>query len=149
MPRGDPPCDLVERNAEAFGCCPAVVDDGDDRVMPQRGLSPAGVVEQIGLQAAAHADRGIQGVLAVAVLDAAAQSDLRQVPLAQSLVLERDSPGRTVELERRDGELKQSDVRQELGRYVVGSQSRHKGRRRRRRAPGRTGPQPERDDEEP
>jgi hypothetical protein len=55
------------------------------------------------LQAAAHADPGIQGVLAVAVLDAAAQPDLRQVPLAQSRVLERDSPGRTGELERRDG----------------------------------------------
>ncbi len=57
MPRGDPPGDLLELNAEAFGCCSAVDDDGEDRVLPQRGLPPAGVAEQIGLEAAPHAGR--------------------------------------------------------------------------------------------
>jgi hypothetical protein len=48
----------------------------------QRGLPPAGVAEQIGLEAAPHAGRGIQGVPAVAVLNAAAKPHFRQVPLA-------------------------------------------------------------------
>jgi hypothetical protein len=51
MPRGDPPSDLLERNGEAFGCCPAVDDEGVDGVLPQRGLPPAGIAQQVGLQA--------------------------------------------------------------------------------------------------
>src|SRR4051812_48454754 len=93
MPGGDPPGNHLERNRQAFGCCPAVDDDGEDRVLPQRGLPPAGVAEQIRLQAAPHASCGVQGVPAVAVFDASAERHLGQVLLPQPVVLERLGPG--------------------------------------------------------
>jgi transposase len=70
MPGGYPAGNPLERNGEALGCCPAVDDDGEDRVLPQRGLPPAGVAEQIRAEAAPHGGGGVDGVLAVAVLDA-------------------------------------------------------------------------------
>jgi hypothetical protein len=125
MPRGDPPSDLLKRNGEAFGCCPAVDDEGVDGVLPQRGLPPAGIAEQIGLEAAPQASCGVEGVLAVAMLYAAAEPHLRQVVLSQPLVLERLGAGRTSKIQRRDSELEQRDVRGELAWHVVGSRSGH------------------------
>src|SRR3712207_4467090 len=82
LPSGNPPNDLLHRDRGALGCGTAVDDDGKDGVLPQRGLPPAGIAEQIGLQAAAHAGGGVQGVLAVAVLHTAAERHLRQAALA-------------------------------------------------------------------
>jgi cytochrome c1 len=95
MPGGDQSRNVVERKGEAFGCCPAVSDEGVDGVLPQRGLPPAGVAEQVGLQAAPHASGGVEGVLAVAVLYAAAEPHLGQAVLSQPLVLERLGAGIT------------------------------------------------------
>jgi hypothetical protein len=78
-----------------------------------------------GLQAAAHAGGGVQGVLAVAVLDAAAERHLRQVALAQPLVHQRLGAGRTREIERRDGQLEESHIEREPAGHVAGSRCRH------------------------
>src|SRR3954453_23198277 len=145
MPGGDPPGNHLERNRQAFGCCPAVDDDGEDRVLPQRGLPPAGVAEQIRLQAAPHASCGVQGVLAVAVFDASAERHLGQVLLPQPVVLERLGPRRTREIESRNGELQQSDVGGEPAGPGVGSRS-ASDRGRRCLAAVRPAPRPERGD---
>jgi hypothetical protein len=110
MPGGDPPGNHLERTCQAFGCCPAVDDDGEDRVLPQRGMSPAGIAQRIGLQAAAHAGGGVQGVLAVAVLHPAAERHLRQQALAQPLLLQRLGAGGAREIEGSDGHLEQNHV---------------------------------------
>jgi len=59
----------------------------------------------------------------VAVLDAAAERHLRQVGLAQSLVRERLGAGRAGEVECRDDEFEQGDVRREPAGHIVGSRS--------------------------
>jgi hypothetical protein len=59
------------------------------------------------------------------VLDAAAERHLRQVAPAQLLVLQRLSTGRAGEVERRDGEFQQRDVRPEPPLHVTGSRCRH------------------------
>src|SRR3954470_16237477 len=81
VPGGDPPSNLPDWNGQTLCRRPAVDDDGVDGVLPQRGLPPACVAEQIGLQAAAHARRGAEGVLTVAVFDTAAERHLRQIAL--------------------------------------------------------------------
>jgi hypothetical protein len=110
VPSGDPPNGPPHRQSQVLGRRPAVDDDGEDRVLPQRGLSPAGIAQRIGLQAAAHAGGGVQGVLAVAVLHPAAERHLRQQALAQPLLLQRLGAGGAREIEGSDGHLEQNHV---------------------------------------
>src|SRR3954449_3346818 len=105
VPGGDPPSDLLHRHRQPVGRRPAVDDDRIDGVLPQRGLPPAGVVEEIGLQATAHAGGGVEGVLTVPVLDAAAERRLGQIALAKPLVLQRLAPRRARQVECGDGQL--------------------------------------------
>jgi hypothetical protein len=48
--------------SQALGRGPAVHHEGVDGVLSERGLLPAGIAEPVGLQAAAHAHGGVQGV---------------------------------------------------------------------------------------
>src|SRR5688572_3471329 len=73
---GDASRNLLQGHCQPLGRCPAVDDECEHGVLPERGLPPAGVVEEIGLQAAAHAGGCVEGVLTVAVLDAAAKRRL-------------------------------------------------------------------------
>lgn len=58
VPGGNPPGDIVHRDRGSLGGRAAVNDDAEDGVLPQRRLPPAGIVHEIGLQAAAHAGGG-------------------------------------------------------------------------------------------
>src|SRR3954463_1072918 len=98
VPGGDPPSNLPDWNGQTLCRRPAVDDDGVDGVLPQRGLPPTGIPQKIGLQAAAHTGGGVHGVLAVAVLHTAAERHLRQIALAQPLVLQRLGARRTSEM---------------------------------------------------
>jgi len=49
VPSGDPPNDLLHRDREALDRGTAVDDNGEDGLLPQRGLPPACIVQQIRL----------------------------------------------------------------------------------------------------
>jgi hypothetical protein len=92
VPSREVTSDLLKGGAATIRGGSAVDHRGVDRVDPQGALPPACVVEQVWLEAAAHAGGGVQRVLAAAVLDAPAELDLGEVALAQALVLERRGP---------------------------------------------------------
>ena len=90
-PDGDPRTNLPDRNPEALAYCPGC---RGRRRRPVRtaGSAPAGVAGQTRLETAPYARRGSQGVLAVAVLNAAAKPHLGQIPLTYYLVVDRGAP---------------------------------------------------------
>jgi hypothetical protein len=96
---GDVLCDLLNSRVVPFGGNACVDEEGADGVRPKSGLPPACVVEQVGLDATTHGGRGVQGVLATAVLGAAAELNLGQVPLAKAFIDQpvRPSWGRELE----------------------------------------------------
>ncbi len=77
-PRGHPPSDPLHRDSEALGRGTAVDNDDIQGVLPERGLPPACIAQQVEPQAAAHASGGVKSVLALAVLDAAPERLLRE-----------------------------------------------------------------------
>lgn len=86
MPRGDPPADLLKRNAEEFGCCPAADEAGVRGVRPRRCL-PAAVREEIGGQASwGRRSRGRTGCSGA---EPCVERRVRQAVPPVSLLLER------------------------------------------------------------
>ncbi len=77
------------------GRCPAVEDDGGDRVCPESGLPAAGLVQQIGMKPSAHAGSGVDGIPSPVAHCPPHGYQVGQVAIRQALVLERLTPGRT------------------------------------------------------
>jgi hypothetical protein len=80
VPRGDPPGDLLEQTPWGSAAARLQMTTARTAHCTTAG-SAASVAEQIGLEAAAHAGRGIWRALAVAVADAAAALDKHTAPV--------------------------------------------------------------------
>ncbi len=76
MPSREVTSDLLEGGAATVRGGLAVDHRGVDHMDPQAGLPPACVVEQVWLEASAHAGGGVQRVLAAEVLELTAELDL-------------------------------------------------------------------------